>query len=206
MRKNTYSKLIPLALERKTTIFLVLFFFLVGISIGTFMELMLSAENKNELFQYLNANLFTAELSSASLPQVFVNSFGNHLGLLILIALSGFTIIGFPVALLSVAYKGITLGFSAALLFETLSFKGVLLILLTLVPQNMILIPTLLVAAACAVNFSRNALSARKSGIKKNLANNAGSYLLYYILFSVLLFLGCLIESFICPILLQLIG
>jgi len=204
MRKNMYSKLIPLAIERNTTIFSVFFFFLLGISIGTFMELMLSAQDKNELFQYLNANLFTENITS--LPQIFINSLGNNLGLLILIALSGITVIGFPVALLSVAYKGITLGFSSALLLETLSLKGIILILLTIVPQNIILIPTFLLAAACAINFARDAISARKTGIKKNLTNNAGSYLVYYILFSIVLLAGCLIESFICPILLQLIG
>ncbi|WP_324823177.1 stage II sporulation protein M [Sinanaerobacter sp. ZZT-01] len=204
MKKNMYSKLIPLAIERNTTIFSVLFFFLVGISIGTFMELMLSAQDKNELSQYLNANLFAENITS--LPQIFINSLGNNLGLLILIALSGITVIGFPVALLSVAYKGVTLGFSSALLLETLSLKGIVLILLTIVPQNIILIPTFLLAAACAINFAGNAISARKTGIKKNLTNNVGSYLVYYILFSIVLLAGCLIESFICPILLQLIG
>ncbi|MEA4987003.1 MAG: stage II sporulation protein M [Anaerovorax sp.] len=206
MRKNMYNKIIPLALERNTTIFAILFFFLLGISVGTFMELMLSAQDKNDLLQYLNQNLFAVKLSSDSFPQIFVNSVGNNLGLLILIALSGVTVIGFPVALLSVAYKGVTLGFSSALLLDTLSLKGSALILLTMVPQNIILVPILLLAAICATNFAFNTLSNRRSGIKKSLTNNAGSYVLYYILFSLLILIGCLIESFICPILLQLIG
>lgn len=206
MRKNIHHKIIPLALERNTTIFAILFFFLLGISVGTFMELMLSAQDKNDLLQYLNQNLFTVKLSSDSFPQIFVNSVANNLGLLILIALSGVTVIGFPVALLSVAYKGITLGFSSALLLETLSLKGSALILLTMVPQNIILVPILLLAAICATNFAFNTISDRRSGIKKSLTNNAGSYVLYHILFSLLLLIGCLIESFICPILLQLIG
>ncbi|WP_206460809.1 stage II sporulation protein M [Anaerovorax sp. IOR16] len=206
MRKNIHHKIIPLALERNITIFAILFFFLLGISVGTFMELMLSAQDKNDLLQYLNQNLFTVKLSSDSFPQIFVNSVANNLGLLILIALSGVTVIGFPVALLSVAYKGITLGFSSALLLDTLSLKGSALILLTMVPQNIILVPILLLTAICATNFAFNTISDRRSGIKKSLTNNAGSYVLYYILFSLLLLIGCLIESFICPILLQLIG
>lgn len=206
MRKKIQTSLIPLALQRTSTIFGILFFFLLGISLGTFTELMLSAQEKNELLQYLSQNLFTVDLSQDSFPHIFVNSAGNNLGLLLLIALSGATVIGFPVALLSVAYKGVTLGFSSALLLDTLSLKGTALILFAMVPQNIIMIPILLLSATCAINFAFNTISERRSGIKKSLTNNAGSYILYYILFALLLLIGCLIESFICPILLQLIG
>lgn len=206
MKKKLQTTFSPLILQRTSTILGVLFFFVLGISLGTFTELILSAQEKNELLQYLSRNLFLGELPKDSLPEVFITSMGNNLGLLLLIALSGATVIGFPVALLSVAYKGMTLGFSSALLLDTLSLKGSALILFALVPQNMILIPILLLSAICAINFARNAFSTRQSGIKKSLTNNAGSYILYYFIFALLILIGCLIESFICPFLLQLIG
>lgn len=206
MKKNPSGSFIWMMRQNLPVLMTVLFFFLLGISAGVFTEAFLSPENKESIQSFLDGALFLADLSGISLPDVFLSSLAVNLILLFLIALSGFTVIGFPAALLILVYKGATLGFSSALLMETMGMKGAAAVLLTLAPQNLLLIPAFLTGAMAALSFSFSVLSGRSRSVRKSLSGNAAGYLLLFFALSLLVLGGCLIEAFIGPFLQQLSG
>ena len=186
------------------TVILVVFFLLAGISAGACTEVFMGSAHKEELVSFLGHNWGQAP-SGKDLPYVFLSSGVQNLGLLLIIALSGLTAVGFPLALLAVAYKGASLGFASALLMDALGVKGALLSILSLVPANLLLLPPLLIAGVSAVNLGITVIFSRPGSAKNCLRESAGNYIAFQLILSVFLLAGCLVESFICPFLQQLL-
>lgn len=182
-----------------------LFFFLLGISAGIFTELMMSSAEKEAMISYLDQYFLLSNLSDLAFSEIFMKSAGNNLGLLFIMLLSGLTAIGFPVALAALIYKGMALGFSAALLIDSMSFKGVAIVLISMIPQNLLIIPAIILAGVAALNVAFYTISNRKFGIKKSIAESSGSYLFINVILAAAILVGCFIESFLSPLLTQLI-
>ncbi|NLY70128.1 MAG: hypothetical protein GX076_00330 [Clostridiales bacterium] len=203
MRTKSIANIVNNNLKDLPILLICLFFFMFGLSIGIFGEILLSAEEKESLQSFIDLNLFSSQIPD--LPYVFLLSIIKNLFLLIVIAVSGLTIIGFPATLLVLIYKGAALGFTSSLLIETLGTKGIVLILLSLVPQNIVLIPVFLIAAVASLKISLSILGNSPMDIKKGLRERAGSFIALMFILSIFLVGGCLIESFISPFLQQLI-
>lgn len=182
-----------------------LFFFLLGISAGVFTELMMSSAEKDAMISYLDQYFLLSNPSDLAFSEIFMKSAGNNLGLLFIMLLSGLTAIGFPVALAALIYKGMALGFSAALLIDSMSFKGVAIIFTSMIPQNLLIIPAIILAGVAALNVAFYTISNRKFGIKKSIAESSGSYLFINVILAAAILVGCFIESFLSPLLTQLI-
>lgn len=182
-----------------------LFFFLLGISAGVFTELMLTSTEKEGIISYLDKYFLLTNPSDLAFSDIFMKSAGNNLGLLIIIILAGITAIGFPVVLAALIYKGMALGFSAALLIDSMSFKGVAIVFTSMIPQNLIIIPAVLLAGVAALNIAFHTISNRRFGIKKSLAESSGSYLFINAVLAAVILAGCFIESFLSPLLTRLI-
>lgn len=184
-----------------------IFFFMIGISIGVFTELMLSPGEKNTAISFFNRYFLVDNMSQNDYTDIFMRSAGSNLGLLLVIILSCLTAIGFPIAIAALTYKGAALGFSAALLIESLSLKGIFYIITSMIPQNLILIPAFIAATVISLNLAFYLLSRRrKFGIKKSLADCAGPYTYLNVIIAIFIIVGCIVESIICPFLTRLIG
>ncbi|MDD3168472.1 MAG: stage II sporulation protein M [Eubacteriales bacterium] len=182
-----------------------LFFFLLGISAGIFTELMMPSAEKEGIISYLDQYFLLSNPNELAFTEIFMKSAGNNLGLLFVMLLSGLTAFGFPVALAALIYKGMALGFSAALLIGSMSFKGVAIVFTSMIPQNLIIIPAIILAGVAALSLAFHTISNRRFGIKKSLAENSGSYLFINAVLASAILVGCFIESFLSPLLTQLI-
>lgn len=205
MRRNTGNNVSSFIMESGASFATTLFFFVLGISAGIFTELMMNNSEKEGIIDYLEKYLLLTNLKDVTFSEIFLNSAGNNLGLLGIIMISGLTAIGFPAALAALTYKGMALGFSAALLIDTMSYKGVAVIFTSMLPQNLIIIPAILLAGVAALNISSKTISNRRFGIRKSIAENSGPYMIINIFLSLAILAGCFIESFVSPILTQLI-
>ncbi|NLP29644.1 MAG: hypothetical protein GX363_00785 [Clostridiales bacterium] len=203
MKRKSFANIFNNNIKDYSILLICIFFFILGLSIGIFGEILLSPEEKESLQSFIDLNLFSPQI--ADLPHVFLASIIRNLGLLLIIAISGLTIIGFPAALLVLIYKGAALGFTASLFIDTLGTKGVVLILLSLVPQNIILIPVFLIAVVASLKIALSVLGNSPMDIKKGLRERASSFIALIFILSIFLVGGCLIESFISPFLQQLL-
>lgn len=188
------------AAGNKRTLLLSTFFFLTGISTGAFLELTMSPEEKSNLAVYLQQYILT-DSGSMDYPNPFFSSLSTNLLLLLIIFLAGLSALGFPAALAALAYKGTALGFCTGLIAETLKNKGVLIILTSLLPQNLLLIPAFILAAAAAINYGLFSLSRRRNrtASKKSLKDASGSYITAMILFAFAIGLACALEALLAP-------
>lgn len=182
-----------------------IFFFILGISAGIFTELMMTSAEKQGMISYLDKYFLLTNPNELAFSEIFMKSAGNNLGLLVIMLLSGLTAIGFPAALAALVYKGMALGFSAALVIDSMSFKGIAIVFTSIIPQNLIIIPALIIAGVAALNVAFHTISNRKFGIKKSLAESSGSYLVINAVLAAAILAGCLIESAISPLLTRLI-
>lgn len=203
--KRNINRASELIMSSRSSFAAALFFFFLGVSAGIFTELMMSGAEKESMISYLDKYFLLTNPNDLSFWDIFMKSAGNNLGLLFIMFLSGITAIGFPAALVALIYKGMALGFSAALLIESMSFKGVAIVFTSMVPQNLIIIPAIVLAGVAALNVAFHTISNRKFGIRKSLAENSGSYVFINLVLAAAILGGCLIESFVSPLLTRLI-
>lgn len=196
-----FSQIGSMALYSKKTLCLSAFFFFTGISTGIFLELTMGTADKGSLSGYLQQYLFM-DTGAVEYPNPFLSSLTSNLLLLLIMFLGGLSVFGFPAALAALAYKGTALGFCTGLIAETLKNKGILVILTSLLPQNLLLIPAFILGSAAALNYSFLSMGKRRMAAKRNLRELSGSYVLTMVVFAVIMALACGLEAILYPVVL----
>ena len=130
----------------------VLFFLMLGISAGTFSALLLAGEEKEQILSLLSQYLLLSDPTAEPVfESVLRSSMMNHLVLLLVILLSGLSVVGFPAAMIALTYKGLAIGFSAALLIDNMDLKGLAVAMASILPQNLLILPGLMLGAMSAL-------------------------------------------------------
>ncbi len=175
------------------------FFFMIGISAGAFLEIAMDASSKAEALRFISAYLSGGDFDAACIT-VFGSGVTNNLFLLAIMMISGLVTIGFPAAYAVTLYKGMTIGFSACLIIENYSLSSIAPLTISILPQNLLLVPTFILAAAVSQNYSlRSVNSPGKRHKKSSRSPNIGldRYIAAYLLLSLCAVLGCIVETVI---------
>lgn len=185
--------------------FIVFFFFVFGLSAGAFTEVFLEDGLHSQAAGYVQG-LFQAADREVSSSHVFWNSLKSNGMLLALMAAGGITVVGFPIALLILSYKGASLGFTLALLGDTLGVRGILPSLATLLFQNLILIPMFLLFTFFTLHVALSIINARGRGGKKGAYQDGMAiYGFCFLGASALLLAGCFVEAYFSTALLHIL-
>lgn len=188
--------------------FIVILFFALGIATGAFTVKAMSSSHQQELAKYLNSFFQVIRSDSVSAGKNLAWSLKNNFQTVFFLWILGLTIIGIPFSLLITSFRGFLLGYTVAFLINSMSWKGLLFIIVTMLPQNIIYIPCLVVISAMSISFSIRAI--RKKG--KNMGTSFGetntviSYSVKIAAIFVIMFLGCIVEAFISPVLVRLMS
>jgi stage II sporulation protein M len=129
--------------------------FIIGVVFGAVMVNALSLEQKQEMMRHLGN--FFQEVNGGLEVQAgasFQMAFGMHMKWILLIWLFGLSIIGLPLILILDFLKGVLIGFTVGYLVGQFSWKGMLFALVSVAPQNLIIIPALLISSVAAMAFS----------------------------------------------------
>jgi stage II sporulation protein M len=114
----------------------------------------------------------------------------------------GLTIIGVPLILAVVFLRGYALGFTVGFLIHQKGGAGVLMSILSILPQNLVYIPFLIIWSVVAVNFSAYLVGRNSGG---SLGRTFGNYSLLLAIFMLLFIVGAFIEAYLSPWFLSLI-
>ena len=180
-----------------------LFISMAGICAGAFSEVYMPGNIKEPLSAMLEA-LFSASDPAASLLQSFFKSLKNNFIFIALTAVTPFIIITAPLLPLLIFIKGVTAGFSAAITLETCGIAGLSHVALYILPSLLIQVPAYCILASLAAETalthgayrflpSDPALHRKR----KALHYNARQYLFYYLIFTAVIILSCLLEAFL---------
>jgi stage II sporulation protein M len=130
--------------------------FVTGVVFGAVMVGALSLEQKQEITRYLS-NFFSIVdqgALSGDLAASFRDTLALHMKWVLIIWLLGMSVIGLPLILILDFLKGVLIGFSVGYMVGTMSWKGLLFALVSIVPQNLIVIPVFIVCSVTAVAFT----------------------------------------------------
>ena len=183
----------------------VLLFLLIGIVLGSCTVDYMSDFNKVEIGTYFSEFWSFLGTNKISYLQVLLRSIFNIAPIVLIIVLLGFTLIGCPVILFIDLVKGYILGFTFALLASILGGKGIILLALGIVIQQIIFIPCIIILSTVAV---KNSIIKIKEGIGKERLKNSRinkNYMKVQSILSAILIIGIFIETYISPNLIKLV-
>lgn len=179
--------------------------FLMGIVFGALMVGALTLEQKQDLSRYLGSFLQTVTLGGDHIPKPgLLESFGLHFKWMALIFLLGISVVGLPLVLVLNFLKGMLVGFTVGVLVTEYSWKGIALAFVSIVPQNLLVVPALLAGSVAAITFSTYLVKHRF--LQKTNDSATPIFLKYASLglsLVVVMFAAAVVETFLSP---KLIG
>ncbi|SHJ71635.1 stage II sporulation protein M [Caminicella sporogenes DSM 14501] len=183
------------------TYFVVIMFFLIGISSGAFTTKALSDSENGELIAYLENFFKIVDTKTIDNFAILKQSLINNLQTGVLIWILGVTIIGIPAILFLIGLRGFIIGFTVGFIIKQKGLKGLIFSIFSLLPQNIIIIPGIIVTGVLGISFSVMLI---KSKVEKNVHNNILNQFFVYstVIAIVYIFiaLGCIIEAYISPL------
>ncbi|WP_106768058.1 stage II sporulation protein M [Paenibacillus faecalis] len=128
--------------------------FLVGVLFGALMVNALSLEQQQDLAGYLDHFFLTLHEGAGQMQTSFGSIAALHLKWIGLIWILGLSVIGLPGILILDFFKGVLIGFTVGYLVGQYSWQGLLFALVSIAPQNLLVIPVLIMCSVAAISFS----------------------------------------------------
>jgi len=179
--------------------------FLAGSSLGAFTISTLNASQSQELVDYFNSFLMGLAYWDVNSVIIVQDAIFNSLTFIFFIWALGLTVIGIPIILLIVAFKGFIMGFTVGFLIFQKGFTGMLIAIFAILPQNFFYVPILIICAVAAITFSLSLLRGTVGGRKLAFSHMFINYILLLVVFCFFTIMGGLIEGYGAPLTMQII-
>jgi stage II sporulation protein M len=176
--------------------------FLIGVVFGAVMVNALSLDQKQELARQLNyffQGVDDGSMVAGQQGQSFQMTLGLHLKWMGLIWLLGLSVVGLPLVFVLDFLKGVLVGFSVGYLTGQFAWKGMLFALVSIAPQNIVVIPVILVASVAATGFSLHLVKSRFQHRRGALAQPFWQYTGTSVFLSIVLAGVAIYEGFLSP-------
>ncbi|MBP2240752.1 stage II sporulation protein M [Cytobacillus eiseniae] len=206
MRKKMYQNVVANHFREHSSIYLfIVVLFLIGVIFGAIIVNSLSFTQKEDLFFYLSQ--FFGQVSDgnvAGATDLFKQSFFHNTKFIGLMWILGISIIGLPVILILLFMKGMVVGFTVGFLVSQMGWDGFLLSFVTVLPQNLIIIPVFIIAATISVSFSLKMISRQfQKKVGHPMLPMLGRYMFTFVVAILFLCAAASIEALISPILMK---
>lgn len=156
MKKQIYQNAAANYFREHSSIFLfIIVLFLMGVIFGAIVVNSMGITQKEDLFYYLSQ--FFGQISNGKVAEtndLFFQSFFHNSKFIGLMWILGISIIGLPIILILLFLKGMVVGFTVGFLVSQMGWNGFLLAFVSILPQNLIIIPVFIIMAAFSVIFS----------------------------------------------------
>ncbi|WP_422443864.1 stage II sporulation protein M [Thermoanaerobacterium sp. DL9XJH110] len=179
--------------------------FISGIVFGSVEVNMMSENQMKDLLDFINgffANIKNIDVDSST---IFYISMSNNLKTALALCVLGLTVIGLPLILALIFFRGFVLGFTVGFFIGELGIKGIIFSLLSILPQNIIIIPAILSMGVAGITFSITVLKNRRKLPSENYTQLLMGYMLFNLTFSIMLVLAGLIEGYVSPLFIKML-
>lgn len=186
-------------------IIFVLSLFIVGVIFGAVIVNSLGLDHKQALFGYLS-KFFDDFKSSGTTPTngLLLSTFFENIKIVLLIWILGISVIGVPLTLILLFSKGVVIGFTVGFLVNQSGFKGFLLACASVLPQNLIFIPFIILLTSLSIIFSIKLI--KRQFLKDQFEHLKSLFLVYLsvlVLGVLILLVTSLIEIYVSPVLMK---
>ncbi|MGA8941791.1 MAG: stage II sporulation protein M [Thermoactinomyces sp.] len=178
--------------------------FMTGVIFGAVLVNSLDSSQKEGLLHYLG--FFFQGLSEDAIADskvAFQHSLGDHLKTIGLMWILGLSVVGIPVLLVLLFLKGLVIGFTVGFLVHQLSWQGLWFAFVSVVPQNLLIIPAMIIITMSGIRFSILLL-------KNRLIHHRGAIYPHFVSFSLLvtgmaiiMLFSSIFEAYVSPVLMK---
>lgn len=189
---------------RNKLLYMLLFVIMVtGFAFGMAAPVSMDAETAAQCRAYIGDYLTLLPTAQIDCFAEFLRALRLNGAILAVILLAGLHLVGVPLIAAALFYKAFTIGFAAGFLLNYQSMRGFLIIVFSILPQNMLLLPLLLWAAGEAVSFSlllwrgNNSFAAERRRLLSR-------YGLFSLALCGFILVSALIQGYLSPLLLEL--
>ena len=183
----------------------ILIVFVAGIFFGAIAVNLIDYSVKQDLFNYFNDFLNNINRMDYSSGMIFSDSIRFNLLNIFIIWVFGLSVILMPLIPVFVFFKGFILGFTVGFLTLQYSFRGVIVAVFTVFPQNILIVPAYLLAGVTGVSFSLHII--RFLWEKQDFSSGDFiDYSLRILLLSFLLLGGSLLETYLSPLIFRFLA
>lgn len=181
--------------------FIVVLFLVIGLFTGVLTVNSIRLSERQELLSYINN--FFAQISVRQISNfaVFRQSLINNFQIVFALWVLGITIVGIPIILIIISLKGFIVGFTIGFIIKEMGFKGIIFTILSIIPQNILILPGIIIVGAMGVNFSIRIL--KNKAFKKGFFREIAYYSLEILTVSTLVLVGALVEGYIIPFIIK---
>lgn len=179
--------------------------FFIGISLAVIFINNMQSEAKEEISNYLN-NFITSINGEYQIDkmQLLTNSIWKNVIFCITMWFAGSTVIGIPIVLGLVAYRGFCIGYTVSASIYTFGAQnGTLFFLSSIFLQNILIIPCILALAVSGLKLYKSIIKDRR---RENVKIEIVRHTIFSLIMLILLILSSLIETYISASLLQMIA
>ena len=169
---------------------------LIGIILGTMYINKTDVNQRQELSNYIND--FMNDIQNGSnidLSSLLKSSTYNNLLITVLLWISGLTVIGMPIVYLIISLKGFCIGYTISAIIATLGpIEGIKFVLSTMLLQNIIIIPSILVLAVSGIKLYKAIMKDRR---RENIKVEILRYTIIAFFVGVINVIASLIETYL---------
>jgi len=171
-------------------------FFLIGIIVGVIFVNHIDVQTKEQIGNYVTTFIECLktdyQIDSINLLK---NVIANHIAFAFILWFMGCTIIGIPVVYAMLIYRGFSLGFTISSIMFTLGTgKGILFCAITLLLQNLLIIPATLALAVSGIKLYQSMVKDKR---KENIKIEMLRHTIFSILMLFLLIVSSIIEVYV---------
>ena len=198
--KKFLQKISDTLREQKLLYLLVLLFFCIGVVIGVYTVMYMEETDRNDLTSYFNSYITGFGVNSADYGKLLITVLKKNILLIVPIVLLSFTFFGSPFILIIDFIKGFSLGYTFTFILCTFNGRGLGLAAISIIPQNIIYIPCLIILSVIGLYLSSTIFKEKffKHQIISKLEILKSSKNLFIIVLGLFL-LGVLIETYVSP-------
>lgn len=196
-KRNIISEVIIRHITNNITEYIVMIIiFLIGIILGTMYINKTDLSQGQEISNYVNN--FIEDIQNGNnidSNKLLKTSIYNNLLITILLWISGLTVIGMPIVYLTVSIKGFCMGYTISAVIATLGVtQGLKFVLSTMLLQNIILIPSILVLAVSGIKLYKAIMKDRR---RENIKVEIIKYTIIVIFIAIINIISSIIETYI---------
>ena len=189
--KNTVINYVQ---NNKKEYILVSILFIIGLFIGVIIINNCNVNQTEEINTYITQAIEKIKnTSNIDRGELVISSIKNNIILAIIIWIAGTTVIGVPVVLSVIVYRGMCLGYTISAISLTIGrLKGVLFCITALCLQNILFIPALLSLGVSSIKLYKSIIKDRR---KENIKIEIIRHTLFSLLMLGILFLSSFVEN-----------
>lgn len=204
MRKNKCFEVLELYVKNNIKEYIIVcIIFLIGLFLGSFFINNIEENKKHEIKEYIVTYLKEFEEKTIDYRETINYEIKENIILVLIIWFAGSTIIGIPIVLGIIAFRGFCLGYTiSACTYVLGTGKGILFVASTLIIQNLIFIPALItLGVSCLKLYQAILKDKRRENIKMEIVRHT----FISIIMLIIIILASILETQISTRLLKIV-